>query len=296
MRSICDIHVDYDAFRTALTGLNFGTVQETWHADDQGIQELTHIKFRDDKTSRIQYNDGSYSYTIQSSTDGYCAFNAIAACVGSNNLDLTELKTFMDAKAGSDHQGGFKIGAYSRALHKSGITVLHASQFYKRFSQQSLSTYSTAKREGYRMTPALLYDDHHAYLCYDPRASAETKRPVRNLDKLITDINAVDESAPVEAPLIIKKDKRADNKRIAPADDRVAKSIACAIYTLQTGYTNLPVCAENHRLGCNCARTMAYWVFNRKYGGKRVPAPEVKCKGAARAFATAFKRRFPEFF
>jgi len=41
---------------------------------------------------------------------------------------------------------------------------------------------------------------------------------------------------------------------------------------------------------------MAYWVFNRKYGGKRVPAPEIKCKGAARAFATAFKRRFPEFF
>jgi len=47
------------------------------------------------------------------------------------------------------------------------------------------------------MTPALLYDEHHAYLCYDPRASLDTKRPVRNLDKVIADINAVDESAPI---------------------------------------------------------------------------------------------------
>jgi hypothetical protein len=93
---------------------------------------MTECSLPPDGANTLRLNDGHYQLSIQSSTDGYCAFSAVASLFKKGPHDLQELRYLFDAISG--RPGGFRPADLVGPLAKHDVPVLTLTQFYDSFS------------------------------------------------------------------------------------------------------------------------------------------------------------------
>jgi len=80
----------------------------------------------------LVFQSSGYQYKIRSSTDGYCALNALLHLIPSA-CDISVLRASFESIS-EDEKGGITPATLINICAKIGIPVLSISQFYAQFA------------------------------------------------------------------------------------------------------------------------------------------------------------------
>lgn len=230
------------------------------------------------KDASIVYTNGQHQIRVTSSTNGYCAFNAIWSLVytGQDKFYEQNLAYFKTLEV--NERGGLKEYDLLRICDDLRIPVFEASQFYDYISDKSFSL--LAGKNGLDLLPSLIYDKNHVFIVDNPR-DGRRKIDQKNI------FRAIKSEKPLRNEIVIEKKVPNTIKKQEIQDD-MALVFRKISKHLERDFEKYP----DHSIDCITYMRITAWIFAKKIKKEcKIPyPPRPCCKISYLAYAHLYKK------